>query len=59
MLKTISGNILKKKYLSFLSSQEVQSEPFYDKLGQLKKFYLPICEKIYQDYQKNNGKGLN
>ena len=49
----IPGNILKKKYLSFLSSQEVQSKPFYDKLGQLKKFYLPICEKIYEDYQKN------
>ena len=53
MSKTISANILKKKYLSFLSSQEVQTEPFYDKLGQLKNFYLPICEKIYQDYKKN------
>ena len=53
MSKTISANILKKKYLGFLSSQEVQTEPFYDKLGQLKNFYLPICEKIYQDYKKN------
>ena len=53
MLKTISASFLKKKYLSFLSSQEVQTEPFYDKLGQLKNFYLPICEKIYQDYKKN------
>ena len=53
MLEAISANILKKKYLNFLSSQEVQSEPFYNKLGQLKNFYLPICEKIYQDYKKN------
>ena len=53
MLKTISASFLKKKYLSFLSSQEVQTEPFYDKLGQLKNFYLPICEKIYEDYKKN------
>ena len=49
MLQAISASILKKRYLNFLSSQEVQSEPFYNKLGQLKNFYLPICEKIYQD----------
>ena len=53
MSKKISGRILKKKYLSFLSSQEVKSEIFYNKLGQLKNFYLPICEKIYQDYKKD------
>ena len=53
MSKKISDSILKKKYLSFLSSQEVQSEPFKNKLGQLKNFYLPVCEKIYQDYNKN------
>ena len=53
MSKTISASVLKKKYLSFLSSQEVQTEPFYNKLGQLKNFYLPICEKIHHDYQKN------
>ena len=53
MSKTISASILKKKYLSFLSSQEVQGEPFYNKLGQLQNFYLPICENIYQDYKKN------
>jgi D-glycerate 3-kinase len=53
MLKTTSGRILKKKYLNFLSSQEVRSKPFHNKLGQLKNFYLPICEKIYQDYKKN------
>jgi D-glycerate 3-kinase len=53
MPKTITASVLKKKYLSFLSSQEVRNEPFYNKLGQFKDFYLPICEKIYQDYKKN------
>ena len=53
MLKKKPNNILVKKYLSFLASQEIRSEHFYDKPGQLKNFYLPICEKIYQDYKKN------
>ena len=53
MLKEKFTNILEKKYLSFLATQEVQSEPFHDKLGQLNKFYLPICKKIYQDYKKS------
>ena len=52
MQKSIIASILKKKYLSFLSSQEVQNEPFHNKLGQFKNFYLPICEKIYHDYKK-------
>jgi len=46
-------NTLEKKYLSFLATQEVQNEPFFNKLGQLNKFYLPICKKIYKDYKKN------
>jgi D-glycerate 3-kinase len=46
-------NILEKKYLNFLVAQEARSKPFYDKLGQLNKFYLPVCEKIYQDYKRN------
>jgi D-glycerate 3-kinase len=54
MLKEIYTSDLEKKYLSFLATQEVQSEPFYNKLGQLNKFYLPICENIYKDYKKNN-----
>ena len=53
MSKSTSASTLKKKYLKFLSSQEIQSEPFYNKLGQLKNFYIPICEKIYQDFKKN------
>ncbi len=43
---------VKKKYLKFLSSQEVMSEPFRDKLGQLNKFYLPISKMIKEEYLK-------
>ena len=43
---------VKKKYLKFLTSQEVMSEPFRDKLGQLNKFYLPISKMIAEDYLK-------
>ena len=43
---------VKKKYLKFLISQEVMSEPFRDKLGQLNKFYLPISKMIAEDYLK-------
>jgi D-glycerate 3-kinase len=44
---------IKKKYLKFLKSQEVTSEPFRDKLGQLKNFYFPICKKINNEYLKS------
>ncbi len=43
---------VKIKYLKFLRSQEVMSEPFRDKLGQLKKFYLPISKMIKEEYYK-------
>ena len=43
---------VKKKYLKFLGSQEVMSEPFRDKLGQLNKFYLPISKMIKEEYLK-------
>ena len=43
---------VKRKYLKFLSTQEVMSEPFRDKLGQLNKFYLPISKMIKEEYQK-------
>ena len=42
---------VKKKYLRFLKSQEVLSEPFRDKLGQLKKFYIPIGNSIYKSFE--------
>ena len=43
---------VKKKYLKFLSSQEVMSEPFRDKLGQLNRFYMPISKMIKSEYTK-------
>ena len=43
---------IKKDYLRFLKSQEVLSEPFRDKIRQLKKFFLPISKKIYQIFIK-------
>ena len=46
-------NHVKKKYLKFLKSQEVVSEPFRDKLGQLYNFFLPISEKIHRNYLNN------
>ena len=45
-------NKLKKKYLQFIKSQEVLSEPFRDKLGQLEKFYLPISKMIFNNFKK-------
>ena len=44
---------IEKKYLNYLKSQEALSEPFRDKIGQLKKFYLPISKKIYSSFLKN------
>ena len=53
---------LKKNYLKFLKKQEVAGEPFYDKVGQLKKFYIPICDHIFKKLKKspkNNIIGLS
>ena len=44
---------IKNKYLKFLKSQEVLSEPFRDKIGQLNKFYLPISNEIFKIFSKN------
>ena len=44
---------VKKKYLKFLKSQEVLGEPFRDKLGQLKNFYIPISDMINKNYLRN------
>ena len=44
---------LKIRYLKFLKSQEVLSEPFRDKLGQLDNFYFPLSKKIYDNYSKD------
>ncbi len=42
------NNKVKKKYLQFIETQEILSEPFRDKIGQLKKFFLPISKKIFE-----------
>ena len=47
---------IKKKYFDFLSKQEVLGQPFYDKLGQLKNFYIPISEMINNKFEKNKKK---
>ena len=43
---------IEKNYLKFLKSQEILSEPFRDKRGQLVNFYLPISKKIHEIYIK-------
>jgi D-glycerate 3-kinase len=53
MLKYSSADVVEKKYLRFLSNQEIRSRPFHNKIGQLNNFYLPVCKKIYRDYKKN------
>ena len=50
--KSINYQKVKKKYLKFIRSQEVTSEPFRDKLGQFYNFYLPICKMIKNEYIK-------
>ena len=52
--KYFNSNKVTKSYLSFLKRQEVLGEPFYNKIGQLNNFYIPICDSIYQDYTKKN-----
>ena len=57
--KRINYQKVKKNYLKFLKSQEVVSEPFRDKLGQLNNFYLPLSKMIKEDYiQKKKTKVL-
>ena len=51
--RNLSYQNLKKKYLNFLNSQEILSEPFRDKIGQLNNYYLPLCKKINKSYLKD------
>tara|TARA_B100001248_G_scaffold250835_1_gene225339 strand:+ start:453 stop:1370 length:918 start_codon:yes stop_codon:yes gene_type:complete len=44
---------IKSDYLKYLHSQEVMSEPFRDKLKQLKKFFLPISNIINEEHIKD------
>ena len=52
-LNKLSYEKLKIKYLKFIKSQEVLSEPFRDKINQLNNFYIPISQLIYKNYIKN------
>ena len=49
---------IEKKYLDYLKSQEALSEPFRDKIGQLKKFYLPISTRIYRAFLRTKKQKL-
>ena len=46
----MSYHRIEKKYLSFLKSQEILSEPFRNKVGQLNNFFLPISQRIYKKF---------
>ena len=52
-LNKLSFKKVKNKYLRYIKSQEVLSEPFRDKIGQLDNFYLPIGKMIHKAYLKN------
>ena len=44
---------LKNSYLKFLKQQEVSGSPFRDKLQQLRKYYIPICNNIFKKFNHN------
>ena len=46
----MSYHRIEKKYLSFLKSQEILSEPFRNKVSQLNNFFLPISQRIYKKF---------
>tara|TARA_B100002052_G_scaffold298657_1_gene332864 strand:- start:1057 stop:1974 length:918 start_codon:yes stop_codon:yes gene_type:complete len=50
--QSINYQKVQKKYLRFLRSQEIMSEPFRDKLGQLNNFYIPISKMIKDEFIK-------
>ena len=52
-LNKLSYKKVKNKYLKFLKSQEVLTEPFRDKVGQLNNFFLPMGKMIHNGYLKN------
>ena len=56
--KDFSFTRIKKKYFNFLKKQEYLGQPFYNKLDQLNKFYVPICDLIYKDFKLNKKKIL-
>tara|TARA_Y100000591_G_C21825283_1_gene696244 strand:- start:47 stop:964 length:918 start_codon:yes stop_codon:yes gene_type:complete len=42
---------IREKYLKFLKSQEVLTEPFRNKISQLDNFFLPISHSIYKIFK--------
>ena len=51
MKKNLSGfSQTKKKYLTFIKSQETLGNFFKNKSDQLSNFYLPISETIHKNY---------
>ena len=46
----LSYQKVKKKYLRYIKSQEILSEPFRNKINQLNSFYLPVSKMIYKTY---------
>ncbi len=51
MVKTIL--MIKSDYLKFLKKKEAGGRPIVDKIGKLKKFYLPLSKWIYSIYLKD------
>ena len=45
---------LEKNYSQYLKKQRIFGRAFKNKLIQLKKFYIPICQNIYNKYKKSN-----
>ena len=45
--------MIKSDYLKYLKKQEVIGKPIVDKIGKLKKFYLPLSDWIYSVYVKD------
>ena len=52
-LNKLSYQKVKNKYLKYIKSQEVLSEPFRNKINQFNNFYLPISQMIYKNYLIN------
>ena len=47
---------LKKRYLKFLKLQETAGTPFKNKIDQLRDFYIPISEMVYENFSKKKKK---
>ena len=50
---------LEKNYSQYLKKQRIFGQTFKNKLIQLKNFYIPICQNIYNKYKKSNNYSKN